>query len=93
MATLDQWPWGFEEQNLTDSTGDHQTGCFVFSSQLTITKSCIPWSGLRHAGTINKCHISTSTRGAFDVVFILTVWPDAQHDVGDDERGGHHNKT
>lgn len=32
-------------------------------------------------------------RGAFDFVFILTVWTDAQQDVGDAERGGHHNKT
>lgn len=32
-------------------------------------------------------------RGAFDRVFILTVWTDAQRDVGADERGGHHNKT
>lgn len=32
-------------------------------------------------------------RGAFDFVFILTVWTDAQRDVGDDDRGGHHNET
>lgn len=78
----------------TDSTGDRRAGYFVFSSLLTIVKPCTPWSGLRHAGTINKCHISTSTRGGGALtVFILTVWTDAQRDVGGDERGGHHNKT
>lgn len=78
----------------TNPTGDHHAGLFCFFySLLTIVKPCFPWSGLRHAGTINKCHISTSTGGAFVFVFILTVWTDAQCDVGDDERGGHHNKT
>lgn len=32
-------------------------------------------------------------RGAFDLAFILTAWTDAQRDVGDVDRGGHHNKT
>lgn len=80
MCALDQWPQGFEEQIPTDSTGDHYAGSFVFPSLLTIAKPCIPWSRLRHDGTIIKCHISRSTGGAggaFDFVFILTVWTDA----------------
>lgn len=36
---------------------------------------------------------SAQTRGGFDFVFILTVWTDAQCDVGADDKSGHHNET
>lgn len=63
-VVLDQWPQGFEQQIPNDSTGDHHAGRFVFPSAPTILRSCeflVP--GLRHAGTIKKCHISTNTGG------------------------------
>lgn len=36
---------------------------------------------------------SAEVQGTFDLVLILTVWTEAQREVGGDDRGGYHNKT
>lgn len=48
------------------------------------------WDMLAPLASAKSAHVRG---GAFDFVFILTVWIDARLDVGDDKRGGHHNKT
>lgn len=79
---------GYEVLNPADSTGDRHAGCFADCCGATYssvrTETC--W----HHQQVPCQH---KYGGAFDFVFILTVWNDAQRDVGDGERGGHHNKA
>lgn len=90
---LYQWLQGFEVQIPTDSTGEHQAGCFVFSFTADYCKATYSLVRSETCWHHQQVPHQQKYRGAFDFVFILTVWTDAQHDVGDDERGGHHNKT